>query len=68
MWIKALIVSGGLILVATGTYVIHWLLNVQACVDIYIHRTCPDLLAKRNPKTGKRGGSQESCQALSGSS
>ena len=54
MWIKALIVFGGLILIATGTYAIHWLLNVQEWVDIYIRRIRPDLLAKRKPKTGKR--------------
>ena len=54
MWIKALVILGGLVLVALGTYSIHWLLNVQEWVDIYIRRTRPDLLAKRKKKTGKR--------------
>ena len=54
LWLKILIVFGGLILMAIGTYSIHWLLNIQEWVDIYIRRTRPDLLEKRKKRTGKR--------------
>ena len=43
-----------LVLVVVGTYSIHWLLNVQEWVDIYIRRTRPDLLEKYKKRTGKR--------------
>ena len=49
---RILIIIGAIILVFAGTYLIHWLLNAQEWVDMYIHRTRPDLLKKR--KQGKR--------------
>ena len=33
---------------------IHWILNAREWVDIYIRRVRPDLLAKRQARTGKR--------------
>ena len=51
---RILIIAGALVLVGLGTYAIHWLLNVQEWVDIYIRRIRPDLLEKRKKRTGKR--------------
>ena len=59
LWLKILIVFGILVLVVFGTYSIHWLLNIQEWVDIYIRRTRPDLLAKRKKRTGKRAAVKE---------
>ena len=54
MLARILIIAGALVLVGLGTYAIHWLLNVQEWVDIYIRRIRPDLLEKRKKRTGKR--------------
>ena len=52
--IRALMVVVSFVLVAMGTYFIHWLLNGQEWVDIYIRKIRPDLLEKRRHRKGKR--------------
>ncbi len=54
MLIRVAIVATTISLVAIGTYLVHWLLNAQEWVDIYIRRERPDLLRKRQERTGKR--------------
>ena len=51
---RILIAAAFVVLVAIGTYLIHWLLNAQEWVDIYIRRVRPDLLEKRKARMGKR--------------
>ncbi len=55
MLVLRILIAGAIVfMVAVGTYLIHWLLNAQEWVDIYIRRVRPDLLKKRRTRTGKR--------------
>ena len=47
MLVRVLIIVAGFILVVVGTYLIHWLLNAQEWVDIYVRKIRPDLLKER---------------------